>query len=256
MRILGILATGWSRFIERHSRRPNLRESLCGDVGGMAWFAVFLVVAGTLFASLVLDANTPNASVRANRFVAADVSTPPAKVRAVLGVFFVGPSGENRTAFPFMMVPGEARDRIDPASMTGALERRFKDYAQTFRKLAATRWTSGPCFAIPPAELDLGYPQFTGIATASSCLVVVNGARTESMVVVGAVVSGKRWPFAKRICRLVAEAVVNSQRHGSRPDYVGCVLIDRPDRERASDRPKVHTYEVRPDGTVAWMRRR
>jgi hypothetical protein len=153
-------------------------------------------------------------------------------------------------------LPGEARDPIDPELLTGALKRRFKDYIETFRGLGASGWTSRPCLAIPPSELDLGFPRFTGIAAASSCLVAVNGARTESMVIVGAVVSGDRWPFAKRICRLVAEATVNNPRHGSRPDYVGCVLIDRPDREGASETPRDYAFEVRPDGTVATMRRR
>jgi hypothetical protein len=98
MRVLDVLATGWSRFLDRHSRRP----SLSAEVGGMAWLAVILTVIGTVFAVLVVD--TPNSSLRANRLVAVDVSTSPAKVGEVIGVFFVGRRGQDKTGFPFMMV--------------------------------------------------------------------------------------------------------------------------------------------------------
>jgi hypothetical protein len=92
-----------------------------------------------------------------------------------------------------------------------------------------------------------------------SCTVTWKRTPARRMLVGIAVAEGGRWirPFVRGACRTLSYAWLDMARKtnsGPQPDYVQCMIVDRPDNSPAGSGISASGYEVRANGALALIR--
>jgi len=183
----------------------------------------------------------------------------PGRFSDARGLFVVGPRGGRESIFPFQIDPhkapapgrtGEPGARYLKSRFGESLPARYFDFDD---RDAVT----DTCVTISPADLAwLGEKlRFQG---GTFCVVFWKGASPGSMLIGVALANGDPWmrPFSRRICRgltAIALARVAATDREPPPDYAACLLVDRPHRSGAAEQLKAHVYQVRRDGTLAYV---
>lgn len=186
-------------------------------------------------------------------------SRPQSELADVIGLFVVGPPGHPDSTFPFRIDP-----RKPPARGTKAepgarqLKNRFgKSFPAESLDFDDRNAATDRCITLLPTELG-GPGKLLKVELGTFCVVSWRGAERRSMLVGVTLADGDPWmrPFTRRVCRWLASAALArlaATGHEPLPDYAGCILVDRPGREGASQSLRSHVYEVRRDASLAYI---
>lgn len=113
------------------------------------------------------------------------------------------------------------------------------------------------CRTVSAADLGLRLSaRIFSLGSSSLCTSVWKHLPFRTMLVGVAVADGGTWvrPFARSACRILANAwLANTRQAGAaqQPDYLECLLVDRPDNQPFGAGVAAFAYEVRQDGTLA-----
>jgi hypothetical protein len=61
-------------------------------------------------------------------------------------------------------------------------------------------------------------------------------------------------PFSRRICRVFGSKILADLREIEKPNYFGCILLDRPERVGAREILTLQTFEATENGALAAIR--
>lgn len=208
-----------------------------------------------------LETQPPRMITRVNGKIVEEDKTPH-QIADVIGLIVVGPPERLESTFPFRIDP----HKVPPAGQKGepgarAVKSRFgKDFPGQYAKYLEfddRDTTTDRCFTISP--VDLGWiGKLLRFQSGTFCVVSWKGASPGSMLVGVALAQGDPWvrPFTRRICRELTSVALSraaADDHGPPPDYAACVLVDRPDRSGAAEALQAHVYQVRRDGSLAYV---
>ena len=171
------------------------------------------------------------------------------------GVFLAS----RKDRFPFELSV-DPQHITDLESTTDAIKARFSGTIPSRAlEFGPGDWRLAHCHS--PGSSGFGIPlvgSFARMGPTDVCLVRLNAEGSGTFVVGYAVVYGNSWIrlFSRRICRTLSVSWIDSimSRPGvKRPDYVGCILADKPGEEagKASETLSPYFFEVREDKTLA-----
>jgi hypothetical protein len=134
--------------------------------------------------------------------------------------------------------------------MAGTMPAKALDFDAQDWRIAYCHSPDAPDFGFFRSVLRLG--------PADVCLIRLKAEGSGTLVIGYAVVYGEPWtqPMSKRICRTLSESWVNSMMsrpNVERPDFAGCLLINRTGGEQQASAGAVsaHFFEVRDDKSLA-----
>ena len=177
----------------------------------------------------------------------------------VWGLFVIGPPGRLESTFPFQINPrNEPTPRTRGVPDVQSLRNQFgKQFPAKYLKFDNRDAVMDRCIKISPADLGWVGKQLR-FRSGTFCVEFWKGASRGSMLIGVALADGDPWmrPFSRRICRWLTATALARLAATDReppPDYAACVLVDRPDRSGAAETLDAHVYEVRRDGSLAYM---
>jgi hypothetical protein len=226
--------------------------------------AAAATLAGAAYLEFVRDIRTPRSPAvlaGAVRAVHAsqterDIAATPSRFMEALGVLLVGADIRRMSIFPFRIGPGRPPDVEARETLLADVRDRF---GSTFRAgvlgFAKDDFAVGTCRNMPASDLGLaGAARLLELSNATTCFVNWRRPPTATMLVGVAIADGGPWirPFTRGVCTRLARAWIDQTTvtDGARmPNYVGCVLVDRPTRMVGAT--SNYVYEVRKDGVLA-----
>ncbi len=181
--------------------------------------------------------------------------TPPSVFHEALGMTQVRADGVIRT-FPFHVSPYELHHSILPRvvpMLKMSVGRVFEGDNPDF---GLDDFSIEQCRMLSPAELGLGLERrLLRLGNSAICTSVWKRPPVRRMLVGIVVADGGSWVrlFARGACRILSNAWLKSNRRTSatQPDYLECLLVDRPDNQPFGSGVSAFAYEVRKDGSLA-----
>jgi len=168
----------------------------------------------------------------------------------------VEPSGA-RTVFPFYVSPYEMRPEPYPD-----LVRRVDHFLGQFfppddLDLDENEFSIEPCQSIPAKEFGIAL-RLLNIGDSIVCGVVSKREPSRRALVGVVSADGGRWirPFVRGACRMLSGTWLARDRQlneGRQPNYLQCMIADRPENEPNGSGVSALVYEVRSDNTLARM---
>jgi hypothetical protein len=159
--------------------------------------------------------------------------------------------------FPFAISPYQQLDSAAPSLVPMIQMRVGRVFDGGSPDFDANDFAIRGCRTVPAADLGLRLSaRILSLGGSSLCTTVSKHLPFHSMLVGVAVANGGTWirPFARSACRILANAwLANTRQAGAalQPDYLECLLVDRPDNQPFGAGVSAFAYEVRQDGTLA-----
>jgi hypothetical protein len=177
-----------------------------------------------------------------------------------VGLTLAGPVGSDKLAvFPFEVGADTAEVPAGNREIVEEIQQRFSRAVKAeYLKIAATDFAIRDCHVLSPDELGLGLSAtLLRLRNTTLCTVESRRAPRASMLMGLTLTGGGFWirPLSLGACRLLSKAWlarVRAAPAAELPDYLQCMLVDRP-TFRASAISTV-VYLVRKDGTLAIAR--
>lgn len=187
------------------------------------------------------------------------VATAPAHTffREALGITQVAEAPGVVSTFPFHVSPYEVRDSVHPLVVPMLRMRVARVFPAHGADFELDDFSIDRCRMLPPRELGLGLAgRVLDLSNSTTCVVTWKHLPFRRMLVGVVVAGGGSWirPFAHGACRLLSDAWLASEQRqsaGERPDYLQCLLIDRPENKPFGSGVSTFAYEVRKDGSLA-----
>jgi hypothetical protein len=186
------------------------------------------------------------------------VARAPLQLRflGAIGLTLIEKTPGTIDTFPFRVSPEYLPKPEDIDTLSATIHRRYEGKIRG-RYLDFTRADNsiGPCWNFSVAELNLPIAgRLLALGRTTLCTVTWKRVPLRHLLVGVTIADGGSWirPFARGACRVLANAWLEKSgaMHGAeRPDYLQCILADRPDRGKHSMSTDV--YEVRSDDTLA-----
>jgi hypothetical protein len=179
-------------------------------------------------------------------------------IENIFGATFIGPDGPRQQKFPFDITAGRISVRDPPGSLTRRLKQRFGKPAGTIiESLDERHWAPGACKTVEPNDLGFGWlAPILRLEAATQCLVHRKDSKPGIMLVLAVLARGDPWmrPFSRRICRVFGSKMLADMREIEKPNYFGCILLDRPERAGAREILTLRTFEATENGALAAIR--
>lgn len=176
------------------------------------------------------------------------------KFAEVLGLFVVRGEAGHVEKFPFQIAPWQELDRIN-RSLAEPIKTRFVDVLsdQTLA-FSDQDWSIDRCATLTTETIFS--PTLLRYRGGTVCLVTWAATQGKMLISVS-LAEGDPWmrPFSRRVCRMITEAAIGQMVAGSAPlpNYVSCILADRPDRSGAQEILSDHIYLMR-DGRLTFVK--
>jgi hypothetical protein len=182
----------------------------------------------------------------------------PSEFHEALGMTQVVDSQAGVTStFPFDVSPYEQRDGILPALVPNLKMRVGRIFAGGSPDFDLDDFSIEGCRSVSPSDLGLDLAgRILSLGNSTMCTSVWKHPPFHSMLVGIVVAKGGSWirPFARGACRILSNAWLANTRQAAtapRPDYLECLLVDRPDNQPFGSGVSAFAYEVRQDGSLA-----
>jgi hypothetical protein len=242
-------------------RTPRSRDFMAGVVGTNVRIppARYNAVAAAMKAKYGPDARTwvsaHGTTTRLYGHVVASEELPFRFFEAV-GLTLVGKTPGTVSTFPFRISPERLPRRVEENFLATTISVRFqrvlKPRVLDFRN---NDYLIAPCWNFSAAELNLPVAsRLLSLGRTTLCMVMWKHVPITRMLVGVTIADGGAWirPFARGACRVLAYAWLEKARAmagAERPDYLQCMLADRPQSREHSVSTLV--YELRQDDTLA-----
>jgi len=154
--------------------------------------------------------------------------------------------------FPFQLAPD--RDPTSPAMhfLAATIQAQYKRlFKNKYLDFSDADYAIEPCWSFGPEEVDLPIArQLLGLRRSAMCIVTWQREPRARMLVGFANTEGSLWlrTFARGACHVLAEAWLAKSADSIPPDYVQCVLGDRP---HSPNGVSTVVYERLQDGQLA-----
>jgi hypothetical protein len=184
------------------------------------------------------------------------VATAPARTffHEALGVTQITGEDGKISTFPFHVSPYELHDSIHPA-LVPMLKMRLGIAFDSNLDFDRYDFSINRCRQLSARELGLATAdRILHLGRSTICTVVWKRAPSRRMLIGIVVADGGPWirPFVRSACRMLSKAWLAGAGHAERqPNYVQCLLIDRPENNPFGSGVATVAYEIRKDGSLA-----
>jgi hypothetical protein len=221
--------------------------------------AACVVVAVAVYLEYVQDIRTPRAELVVAGVVGINQQIPtgqiPGRFLDAIGVTLVGGVGDAPFGiFPFRIGPNAAPEPTRASVLGHAIQERFKSVlAPGAMDFTESDYAIENCLNLSADDLGLKIARpLLQLGKTTLCTVVWKKTRTTRMLIGITMADGGFWirPFGRSVCRTLARAWLRKAQTGQpRPDFLQCMLVDRPASK--SDAVLTSVYQVRADGSLA-----
>jgi hypothetical protein len=192
---------------------------------------------------------------RNGQFVASEPI--PGVFHEALGMTQVVDDAGITSTFPFHVGPYEVRNSVLPIVVPMLKMRVGRVFAGGSPEFDLDDFSIEQCRTVPPSELGMGLAaRLLRPGNSTVCTSVWKHPPFHRMPVGIVVANGGGWirPFARGACRILSNAWLATARRATatqQPDYLECLLVDRPDNEPFGSGVSAFAYEVRKNGSLA-----
>ena len=159
------------------------------------------------------------------------------------------------STFPFDISPYGQPDGVPPNLVPFVKMRVGRVFAGGSPEFDTEDFAIEGCRNVSPSALGLSLTaRLLSLGNSELCTSVWKHPPFHRMLVGIAVANGGRWirPFARGACRILANAwLANARQAAQQPDYLECLLVDRPDNQPFGAGVSAFAYEIRKDGSLA-----